>query len=1088
MPSKQARVKVTSSQVKKLSAEQKRTVMKNIFQTRLGINVFTGSPLNNFILHEFKPGKKSPFTLIVEDYSQETEARGLAINIIAAINRQCRDNPVENQEILKIADMLEDKLLPLLDILNIEDQFEKTRENLADFIDSTIDSLVSKGVPDNSIHILRLYNIKHNLADITNMQAVGQVLHAGGQILRMNDAIKIGAIIKKIAPHAMLINSEKSSIDVIINSSFTTLYHIGEGLENRGITKIGSILRNAHWLTMLDLHKSTSNESLSDILHNMDLQLGERTMQLLQQQLDDNNISKSQAIDIFSLIQTSPINEQLITNTIQIQKVAAASALVANIAKQINCIALSRVAQAALCVASVQQFYSEAHLLTNGPGKLTALSQTTGVILAACGEFTGNRTIEQIGHSILTGVGTYAALAAIPGGAFVALPMAALTVLGNFFANKNSKKQRQREAERIKTEQQILAYVKDSHAAIIATFNEMQVKFAQVFNTIEHSHNLIMHTINESAKKINIQFQELNKSLDHTRNEIHFTQHIINSNFAAIALQDINKQISMHESMASIDSVNAEVAEKIFLEMHNWLMSKNIDFTKQINGYNLVNNNTSEQKYLILYNLMQSAANNFKDYSNFSILGGITAFMQADGFTSNLDLSDITNIPIWFKVVNAVHDILEKFKDQFSTRMNLKAVYQNLGQANEDIKSNLLKLATQHELINFLTSKVTHHYATLIQKIDQLQFGKVDALQDFTTIKESFFTQSELKKLLANCTKCIPLPCNQNFSLPCDLASIFFKWVYPQIAADIGITAHLHSIRGVMEPADNYGRNSFVRYAENHNYNNPAHTMIIAYRFFITVQGQETQFATVQATCQTNTDKNVRHRLFRAIFQGDFFASDTINYTCVLSDGTLQYVNNGKVLRSENLVLKTHIEPTAIGEFWAGIEQSIQLQADSSFITTINSSTNLPSEQQIIANRDKNIIHSLYHQRTAIAEVIAQNIHGNEELLKAGLYSKILNVILALRGSNFNVADLHDEFTRLIGELACDKDASTNFRQLIAKLRPATYAEIIHEPIQEELHEILKQLSENLTYYKSFTDSETISNESLARAAELLFS
>jgi hypothetical protein len=1070
MPSKLAK-----KNRKRLSSDHKRALMKKIFEEHFGVNVFSNSYLDNFITKQFRPGQRNnKFNEIIEQYNTDSEPMALAQSIALAIDELCDENIDDDQEILQIADFLQSKLLPLITILNADNQLNQRTGALNEFIDKTIDSLIAKGIPSDCLEIKRLTNIQHNLKNIVEFEIAGQLAQASGQLLKMHDLVSFGSIIRKIAPNVIMITSEKSSPDDAIQAAFISLYHIGEGLKQPKIERLGKVLRNAHWLTILDLHKASCNQSLDYVLNSLELNLGQNTIYSLKQALEHNGISEEQAAEIFALVKQSPHNNQLINDTRQTQKFAAASALVCDIARQIKSAELEKVALAALCVSGVRQFYVELALMDNSNAKLVSLSQSTGVILASCGELTKNRTMATIGQGILAGVSAYQlALSVIPGGAVVALPMAALSVVSSFISNRNSRKQQQRELARRQTEQQILNYVKQSHACIIALHNATNAHFGQVFQDIRQSHEILATGIQKLSQQFDVQCRKLSDELSVVRHEVNALQYTIGDNFKDLYLREILNHLDMYDLISQV-GINEQIhIEAVFTSLLTWVLIKSKD--RASNGYDLVAQNTTQKKHLLLHSILR------KDHAELAILGAIEAYLRAEGLGEDFGLDEMANLPIWLDAMYAINDLLTSFHEQLAPKFNIAQIANLLIERTNEIKQTLIKFSTNNILLRFLADKLTNQYYSLTASIGNPQnlAAMQDLLSDFQSVQTKLFTTPQIKHSLQNSTAYIQTQLENNkISVSIDASEIFLKMVYEKIAHDLGITSYLHTINcQITIPNGDNGIDDFTNYlnAEIGPHQILADQVILlplrlAYEFSVTINNQKFIFATVTGTTYPGGPR-LRHEIYQSWYNNmpglcTYLAVNTAGYLITWDNDhavRTSMLHNKKPTDKQNPVLEKLLQKMH--------EELITQKIEHFTIHITNSQTIADIPPELLINRDRTIKASMYNQRVKLAESLGKEIFNNEDLQKASLYTKILNIMLSLRGLELRAPDLLAEFSKLIIGLNNDREITQNFKMILKNLQPATSEQILAQEPNFQSSELLQQLDNYVTEYKIMYDN-----------------
>jgi len=483
-----------------------------------------------------------------------------------------------------------------------------------------------------------------------------------------------------------------------------------------------------------------------------------------------------------------------------------------------------------------------------------------------------------------------------------------------------------------------------------------------------------------------------------------------------------------------------------------------------LNGYDLVNDNNTQQKHVLLYGIMQKANDDF------AVLGAIEAYLRAEGFGSDFGLSNMVNLPIWLRALEAINDILLNFSDKLSLDVN--KVYESLTERVKEIKDSLTVFASNTRLIEFLAHKVIEQYDILI-KHSQDHKAKAefkDSLLDFTTLSNQLFSEEQIKKSLQKTNASFYIYPSHGCStrIEIDSSEIFFKMVYPRITNDLGITSYLHTLSSVIF------MNTEIRGIPE-NINNPELLKLnVCYEFSVIKENTKFVFATIEGEAHTGGLKT-RHNIYQSLYKS---VPALENYLCMNMVNILVSFHNG--VRSEariehNGLKLSYPSNPVLTELLQRIHSELLTKPSTHFkiqITPSNAVAGLTPE--ILNNRDRAIKASMYVERTKLATSLAK-IFQTEPLKKSSLYTRLLNIILNLRGSTARMPDMLQEFSKLLAGLTSDADSTKDFEQILQQMRPPQVAQLEMEEPNFTTNEILAELNSYVYSYEQAAANNTAS-------------
>lgn len=436
-----------------------------------GIPVAPNSSLDLAIRAEFGRGKRSKLTPLLLELSLESDASKLARCIGAELARDTND-----PEVLAVAKLLQDRIPPLLEILDIRQSTAKREQQLSTLL-SHIASKVPR-TPESERMLRMLAAAQKNLTTNVQLGTVAALAENVGLTYQIRDLQRFGKALQGLAPALIALDQVDYPLEQKLNHCMLGFKVLATELHSENLSNWANILDDVHWIAKLSLPKLTSQATVEQGLQQLGISLGTVSMRQIAVKAKQSGLTQQEILQIIYAAadpgKLMPNDSQLLTSTQRNQQYAAICGYVAKLGQELEQDAISKISIVGVCLASLRQTYCE--LRTNNLNA-SNFSESLGTILQGAGIVTNNPMLMQVGNSIIAGVQTFASLAPIiPGGVAVAVPLAVCSVLGKLFL-KPSKNQ-----EQVMQTEQVLAHLMQE---VLSLQQQMRSEFNNVYKELD---------------------------------------------------------------------------------------------------------------------------------------------------------------------------------------------------------------------------------------------------------------------------------------------------------------------------------------------------------------------------------------------------------------------------------------------------------------------------------------------------------------------------------------------------------------------------------------------------------------------------
>ncbi len=683
---------------KNLTAVQKRSLLKNIFEESFGLSVYVGSSIEKYIDEEFKRGNKSKLNEALTQYCQKEETTLLATAIVESM----KDYP----DLKTIHGYLVDTVPVISDLINFNNSSQTKKAILAKVIDSSIKSLKNMGLRQDSYEISKLMSVYQGIDSFVDITLLGNAMKSLGNAIDRKYVNKIGELCVKLAPCSLTIGNVHAKLEDKIDAVFLSLSYLGSYLKIQGLELVTKTLRNISWLRILNPFTNENPGKLDDVLCKIGMPLGSNSIVEIKKSLRTNGANEQEvanAVNIISNLSKNKLAQQTRMN----QKIAAASSLLLNIAADIKYKPLENLAHVGISYACTSQLYLE---IKSKSTNIYSLSTATGMLLQSAGSLLKNNKLMHIGNSIMCGLKTAEMMAMLPGGAVLSIPAGIIAMLSSIF----SKNKQQIEVKMANEYKNILIHVQNVNNNLQIIHQQMINGFSSLFDNFIVLNRSILESMDENFKiikyEINKEMHSINKLININNDKLDKISTLINNRFRELYENNIIAKIRRYEINKITNIKQSEqYVKELLSELVYWI--KYESFRVEASKINFAE--IKEEDVDVVFNQEFNLESN--DLDHISIMLAYLKHDKAIGFNDNVSFP---NISIWFEAVNTLFNILIEYENVFVSSLASTALLDIVVDCLQDVRKNLIEFAQNERLLNHLEYNVNDAYFKFKNYID----------------------------------------------------------------------------------------------------------------------------------------------------------------------------------------------------------------------------------------------------------------------------------------------------------------------------------------------------------------------------------